>query len=92
MCYRKELELTRTIKWQNYTTKALLFDFKAQGYAQSWAAIRDIHTLACASGMRGIIILFDEFEDVLSNITNIAHQEMAFQISSSFLQVSNFRA
>lgn len=74
MCYRKELELTRTIKWQNYTTKALLFDFKAQGYAQSWAAIRDIHTLACASGMRGIIILFDEFEDVLSNITNIAHQ------------------
>jgi hypothetical protein len=27
MCYREELELTRTIKWQNYTTKALLFDF-----------------------------------------------------------------
>ncbi|WP_341738814.1 BREX system ATP-binding domain-containing protein [Microcoleus sp. CAWBG640] len=91
MCYREELELTRTIKWQNYTTKALLFDFKAQGYAQSWAAIRDIHTLACASGMRGIIILFDEFEDVLSNITNIAHQEMAFQNLFQFFAGQQFQ-
>ncbi|MEG3935437.1 MULTISPECIES: BREX system ATP-binding domain-containing protein [unclassified Microcoleus] len=91
MCYRKELELTRTIKWQNYTTKALLFDFKSQGYAQSWAAIRDIHTLACASGMRGIIILFDEFEDVLSNITNIAHQEMAFQNLFQFFAGQQFQ-
>ncbi|MEG4332353.1 DUF2791 family P-loop domain-containing protein [Microcoleus sp. AT9_A2] len=91
MCYRKELELTRTIKWQNYTTKALLFDFKAQGYAQSWAAIRDIHTLACASGMRGMIILFDEFEDVLSNITNIAHQEMAFQNLFQFFAGQQFQ-
>lgn len=91
MCYRQELELTRTIKWQNYTTKALLFDFKSQGYAQSWAAIRDIHTLACASGMRGIIILFDEFEDVLSNITNIAHQEMAFQNLFQFFAGQQFQ-
>ena len=91
MCYREELELTRTIKWQNYTTKALLFDFKSQGYAQSWAAIRDIHTLACASGMRGIIILFDEFEDVLSNITNIAHQEMAFQNLFQFFAGQQFQ-
>ena len=91
MCYREELELTRTIKWQNYTTKALLFDFKSQGYAQSWAAIRDIHTLACASGMRGIIILFDEFEDVLSNITNIAHQEMAFQNLFQFFAGHQFQ-
>lgn len=91
MCYREELELTRTIKWQNYTTKALLFDFKAQGYAQSWAAIRDIHTIACASGMRGLIILFDEFEDVLSNITNIAHQEIAFQNLFQFFAGQQFQ-
>lgn len=91
MCYREELELTRTIKWQNYTTKALLFDFKSQGYAQSWAAIRDIHTLARASGMRGLIILFDEFEDVLSNITNIAHQEMAFQNLFQFFAGQQFQ-
>lgn len=77
--YRYELTVNSSNKWRAYTTKSLLFSFQSQGYIQSWAALRDIHTLARAAKLRGLIILFDEFEDVLSNIKNIAHQEAAFQ-------------
>ncbi len=77
--YRCELAVNCNSNWRPYTTKTLTFSFKYQGYIQCWAALRDIHTLARASGLRGLIILFDEFEDVLSNIINIAHQESAFQ-------------
>lgn len=77
--YRYELAVNCRSNWRAYTTKTLIFSFQSQGYVQCWAALRDIHTLARASGLRGLIVLFDEFEDVLSNITNIAHQEAAFQ-------------
>ncbi len=62
--------------WQFY--KDGIFDFQAQAYTQSWAALRDIHKLSIEAGYRGFIILFDEFEDVIHNIRNIQHQESAF--------------
>jgi hypothetical protein len=55
-----------------------VFAFDRQGYQQSWAVLRDAQKLAQASGLKGFIILFDEFEDVLTNLRNIAHQEAAF--------------
>ena len=55
-----------------------VFMFQTQGYEQSWAALRDFDRLACASGLKGLIILFDEFEDIISNLPNIAWQEAAF--------------
>lgn len=79
MCFSKELSLTSTLKWQNYTTNSIIYNFKSDAYAQCWSTFKDINTLACAAGLKGLIILFDEFEDVLSNITNIKHQEAAFQ-------------
>ncbi|QFS49608.1 BREX system ATP-binding domain-containing protein [Nostoc sphaeroides] len=77
--YRYEFSLNGNLNWTAYTSKPQIFSFSSQGYIQSWAALRDIKTLACAAGLRGLIILFDEFEDILSNIPNIGHQEIAFQ-------------
>ena len=77
--YRLELAVNCSPHWRAYTTKTLTFSFQSQGYVQCWAALRDLYVLACASGLRGLIVLFDEFEDVLSNIKNITHQETAFQ-------------
>ena len=63
-------------EWKFYNDE--IFWFHTQAYAQSWAAIRDLDLLAKESGLKGLIILFDEFEDVINNITNIQHQEAAF--------------
>lgn len=55
-----------------------VFRFDTQGYNQSWEALKDVQKLSFAAGLKGLIILFDEFEDVLNNIKNIAHQQSAF--------------
>jgi hypothetical protein len=55
-----------------------VFKFRTQAYAQSWAALRDLHTLARAAGLKGMILLFDEFEDVITNLRNISYEEKAF--------------
>lgn len=56
-----------------------VFNFSSSGYQQSWAAIRDLEKLAVASGLSGLVILFDEFEDVVTNLRNIGWQESAFE-------------
>jgi len=89
--YRYEFSLNGNLQWMPYTSKTQIFNFSSQGYIQSWAALRDIHTLASAAGLRGLIILFDEFEDVLSNITNIVHQETAFQNLFQFFIGNQFQ-
>jgi len=43
-----------------------VFEFHTHGHAQSWAVLRDIDRLAKQAALRGMIILFDEFEDVIS--------------------------
>jgi hypothetical protein len=63
-------------EWQFYAHDVFRFD--SQGYDQSWAARRALHTLSRESGLKGLIILFDEFEDVVTNLRNVAHQEAAF--------------
>jgi hypothetical protein len=67
-----------------------LFKFDAQGYAQSWSALRDFDRLAHAAGLEGMIILFDEYEDVITNLKNIAHQEAAFWNLFHFYHGKNF--
>jgi hypothetical protein len=55
-----------------------VFWFHTQGYAQSWSALRDLQRLLCESGLKGLVLLFDEYEDVVTNLRNVAHQEAAF--------------
>jgi hypothetical protein len=91
MCFSKELSLSSTFKWQHYTTNSIIFSYTSDAYTQCWSTLRDINTLACAAGLKGFIILFDEFEDVLSNITNIEYQKVAFQNLFQFFAGSQFQ-
>jgi len=50
-----------------------VFVMNKNGYEQSWAILRDINTLCKQSGLSGFIILFDEFEDVITNLRNIKY-------------------
>jgi len=63
-------------EWQFYDHG--VFCFHTQGYAQSWSALRDVQRLLCEAGLKGLVLLFDEFEDVVTNLNNVAHQESAF--------------
>lgn len=67
-----------------------VFLFDKQGHAQSWAALSDIHQLAVASGLRGLIILFDEFEDVITNLGRVDYQQAAFWNLFQFYAGSHF--
>jgi hypothetical protein len=89
--YPDEFSWTSNLQWVSYRTKTQIFDFKSNAYSQVWSALRDIDLLARASGLRGLIILFDEFEDVLSNISNINHQEIAFQNLLQFFSGQQFK-
>ncbi len=55
-----------------------VFVMNKNGHEQSWAILRDINTLCKQSGLSGFIVLFDEFEDVITNLRNIRFQETAF--------------
>jgi len=56
-----------------------VFIFFNDGYRQSWDALQDTHLLLQKAGLKGLILLFDEFEDVLtSSSMRIDHQEAAF--------------
>jgi len=65
-------------EWKFYSLTDGIFNFQMQDYVQSWDALRDLDKLVRACGMNGVILLFDEFEDVLNNLTRIDLQEAAF--------------
>jgi hypothetical protein len=65
-------------EWKFYSTSEGIFNFQLQSYHQSWACMTDLHKLAQAAGLKGLILIFDEFEDVIYNIKNINHKESAF--------------
>ena len=55
-----------------------VFLFRASGYQSCWSALEDLNQMCIAAGLPGMVILFDEFEDVLTNLTKINHKEAAF--------------
>lgn len=64
--------------WKFYDLTEGIFNFQNQSYDQSWSFLRDLNRLAIESGLNGLILIFDEFEDVIYNIKNINHKESAF--------------
>jgi len=62
--------------WQFYAQDVFRFD--VSDYGQSWAGVQDLHVLAQIAGHKGLVILFDEFEDVITTLGNIRYQEQAF--------------
>ncbi|MDF1658783.1 MAG: DUF2791 family P-loop domain-containing protein [Verrucomicrobiales bacterium] len=55
-----------------------LLRFTGNGYFYCWSALEDLHRMFVASGYTGMAILFDEFEDVLTNLGRIDYREAAF--------------
>jgi len=62
--------------WQFYSDNVL--SFHTDGYRAVWDGLRDMNELLVKSGLRGLIVLFDEFEDVLTGLTNVQWKEAAF--------------
>ena len=62
--------------WQFYADE--VFWFHTGGHRQSWDALADFHQLAVCSGYRGLILLVDEFEDVIQNLNRRDFQQQAF--------------
>jgi hypothetical protein len=54
------------------------FRFDVGGHENAWLALQDLQTLAALSGLRGLVLLFDEFEDVIQNLGRIDYQRTAF--------------
>ena len=59
-----------------YRSGAFFFD--SAGHENAWLALEDLQTLAVLSGLRGLVLLFDEFEDVIQNLGRIDYQRNAF--------------
>ena len=55
-----------------------ILQFRPQDYTQCWSGLRDLHEIARAAGLRGLILLVDEFEDVIQNLNNRNYQQAAF--------------
>lgn len=65
-------------EWQFYNTDTGMFIFRVADYRQSWDALADLHTLAKLAGLTGLVILVDEFEDVIYGLRNVGYQQQAF--------------
>lgn len=67
-----------------------VFVFDAQDHAQAWGGLVDLDTIARAAGLRGLVLIFDEFEDVISNLGNKAYQQKAFHNLFRFFSGDRF--
>jgi len=72
--------------------RAGIFNFQMQNYAQSWGVLRDLLTLVRECGYRSLILLFDEFEDVITNVKGIKEQQAAFWHLFQFFAGKQFPA
>lgn len=73
-----------------FSNKTRLFHFKEPGYAQSWAALRDIQKLGEAAGFKGLVLLFDDMDDIHERLGNLKFQKLALANLFRFLQSEQF--
>jgi hypothetical protein len=55
-----------------------VFGFHSGGHRQSWDGLADLDLIAKLAGFRGLVILVDEFEDVIQNLNRINYKQAAF--------------
>ncbi len=63
-------------EWQFYADE--VFAFHTGGHRNAWAAFADFDLIARSSGLRGLILIFDEFEDVIQNLNRRDYKQEAF--------------
>ena len=51
--------------------------FQRREHSQVWPALGDLARIAVAGGRRGLVLLFDEVEDVVQNLPRIAQRQEA---------------
>jgi hypothetical protein len=54
------------------------FKLSVQAYDQSWKFLRDLRMLTAAAGLKGVVILFDEFENMLTGLKRYDYKNDAF--------------
>jgi hypothetical protein len=59
-------------------------------YDQCWGALSDLHLVAQLAGMNGLVLLVDEFEDVVQNLNNRQYQQVAFRTLFDFFDGRRF--
>lgn len=64
--------------------------FIPQLYSACWGALEDINRMCQITGLPGVAILFDEFEDVLTNLNRVNWQEAAFWNLFRFVSGTRF--
>jgi len=85
-CFRDRMP-----EWQYYSHTQGIFDFQSQDYLQCWAGLTGLAQLSTKSGLKGFVILFDEFEDqVIDKLKNIMFQEKAFMNLFEFYRAEKF--
>jgi hypothetical protein len=68
--------------WQFYNDD--VFKFNTGGHRQAWDGLADLDLVAKAAGLRGLILLFDEFEDIIQNLNRRNLQQQALHNLFSF--------
>lgn len=63
-------------EWVFYADEVFLFH--TGGHRQAWDGLADFHLIARAAGLKGLVLLFDEFEDVIQNLNRRNLQQQAF--------------
>ena len=75
-------------EWQFYADE--VFAFHTGGHRQAWDALADLHRISLWSGYRGLILLVDEFEDVIQNLPRRNYQQVAFHNLFRFFAGNQF--
>lgn len=75
-------------EWQFYADE--VFAFHTGGHRQAWDALADLHRISLWSGYRGLILLVDEFEDVIQNLPRRNYQQVAFHNLFRFFAGNRF--
>jgi hypothetical protein len=73
-----------------FSNKDRIFHFKEPEYVQSWSALRDIERLATAAGFKGLVLLFDEMDDIHDKLGNLRFLKIALANLLRFLQPESF--
>lgn len=63
-------------EWQFYSDNVLTIH--QDNHQGAWDGLASLNLVAQGAGMRGLILLFDEFEDVIQNLNNRTWQVAAF--------------
>ena len=73
-----------------YSNRNAYINWSQYGYHEARSALHELNNLAVLSGLKGVAVFFDEFEDVIQNLNNRTWQEKAFENFFNFTNPLKF--